>query len=155
VKKFYPNNEIQNPGRLTNVDGTLFFTIFNGNSMSELWKSDGTETGTVLVKDFDLLTGYTEPGLSEFTNINGTLFFYVYSNKEPELWKSNGTNSGTILVKTFDSFGACKLTSSDNYFFFCAKPDYSGYHNFAKYNKQHNKNAKAYREFLNKEKIFK
>jgi hypothetical protein len=31
---------------LTNVDGTLFFVAFDGSGGFELWKSDGTETGT-------------------------------------------------------------------------------------------------------------
>jgi len=33
------------------VDGTLYFLATDGSTGYELWKSDGTETGTVLVKD--------------------------------------------------------------------------------------------------------
>ena len=40
---FYPNGS--NPTQLTNVNGTLFFTTRAG----ELWKSDGTEAGTVFL----------------------------------------------------------------------------------------------------------
>ena len=36
---------------LTNVNGTLFFTANDGTHGHELWKSDGTAAGTVLVKD--------------------------------------------------------------------------------------------------------
>ena len=35
----------------TDVNGTLFFTSFESGSGRELWKSDGTAAGTVLVKD--------------------------------------------------------------------------------------------------------
>ena len=38
---------------LTDVGGTLFFTADDGIHGRELWKSDGTEAGTVLVKDID------------------------------------------------------------------------------------------------------
>ena len=42
----------------------------------ELWKSDGTEAGTVMVKDIDL--GWRPPsGPTELTDVNGTLFFNV------------------------------------------------------------------------------
>src|SRR5262249_21130950 len=40
----YPQNH-------TVVNGTLFFTANDGTTGVELWKSDGTEAGTVLVKD--------------------------------------------------------------------------------------------------------
>ena len=41
-----------NPNRLlTNVNGTLFFRANDGTHGTELWKSDGTAAGTVLVKD--------------------------------------------------------------------------------------------------------
>ena len=41
------------PTSLTNVNGTLFFTANDGTNGTELWKSDGTAAGTVLVKDIN------------------------------------------------------------------------------------------------------
>jgi UPF0755 protein len=40
-----------------------------------------------------------------------------------------------------------------NYLFFCAKPDNTGYHAFAKTNREHNRNADAYHRYLNKHRI--
>ena len=40
-----------NPSHLTSIDGTLYFTANDGDHGQELWKSDGTEAGTVMVKD--------------------------------------------------------------------------------------------------------
>ena len=41
------------PANLTNVGGTLFFTANDGVNGTELWKSDGTAAGTVMVKDIN------------------------------------------------------------------------------------------------------
>ena len=41
------------PSNLTDVNGTLFFAADDGTHGDELWKSDGTAAGTVLVKDIN------------------------------------------------------------------------------------------------------
>src|SRR5262245_12475307 len=40
-----------NPRNLTALGSTVFFTADDGMDGEELWKSDGTAAGTVLVKD--------------------------------------------------------------------------------------------------------
>ena len=47
VKDIEPGDGWSFPSDLTDVDGTLYFLLNNGSS---LWKSDGSEAGTVLVK---------------------------------------------------------------------------------------------------------
>jgi len=42
-----------------------------------------------------------------------------------------------------------------DYMYFCAKEDFSGYHNFAKSLAEHNRNAAKYQNALNQNKIFK
>jgi UPF0755 protein len=69
-------------------------------------------------------------------------------------YKYTGLPPGPICIPSISSIDAVLNAEKHSYFFFCAKPDYSGYHNFAKTSKQHKKNARAYREFLDKEKIF-
>jgi ELWxxDGT repeat protein len=46
------NPSLVNPS-LTNVNGTLFFVANDGTNGYELWKSDGTSSGTVLVRDIN------------------------------------------------------------------------------------------------------
>ena len=82
----------------TNVSGTLFFKANDGVHGYELWKSDGTDAGTVLVKDINVGQYGSTP--SELKNVGGTLFFAVSDSVNgTELWKSNGTDAGTSMVK--------------------------------------------------------
>jgi len=57
---------------VTNVgaDGTVFFTADDGSGQ-ELWKSDGTEAGTVRIKDINPGVGESFP--LDLVNVNGTL----------------------------------------------------------------------------------
>jgi ELWxxDGT repeat protein len=61
------------PSQLCNVNGTLFFVSNDGVNGPELWKTDGTAAGTVMVKD--IYPGMGGRGPSNLTNVNGTLFF--------------------------------------------------------------------------------
>src|SRR4029453_14987646 len=60
----------------------------------ELWKSDGTAAGTVLLKD--TIPGSAGGRPQELTNVRGALFFSAStSGLGRELWRSDGTTSGT------------------------------------------------------------
>jgi ELWxxDGT repeat protein len=85
-------------GGMQNVNGTLFFTANDGSTGVELWKSDGTEAGTVLVKD--IRPGSSSSAPQSFVNLNGTLFFTATDlTSGYELWRSDGSTAGTVLVK--------------------------------------------------------
>ena len=86
------------PENLTNVNGTLFFTLRSGNSSesAELWKSDGTTEGTVMVRNG--FARNTRGQLRNFTAFNGLLLFVGAENGFPQLWKSDGTAEGTVIV---------------------------------------------------------
>jgi ELWxxDGT repeat protein len=91
------------PANLTDVNGTLYFQCNDGSHGDELWKSDGTEAGTVLIKDINLgMIGLAPAGSypENLTDVNGTLFFIATDGATGnELWKSDGTEAGTVLIK--------------------------------------------------------
>ena len=89
------------PGAVTNVNGTLYFLANDSAHGSELWKSDGTTAGTVIVDDID--PGATSSFPFYLTNLNGTLYFQAsHGTNGAELWKSDGTAAGTMMVKDID-----------------------------------------------------
>jgi ELWxxDGT repeat protein len=99
---------------LTNVNGTLFFIADDGIHGAELWKSDGTEAGTVLVKD--LFSFSSDDGMFyDLVAVNGTLFFSTLVGVTGTLWRSDGTAAGTVSVKQID---ASKLTNVNGTLFF-------------------------------------
>jgi ELWxxDGT repeat protein len=51
TQETWGNQEHICPTQMTNVNGTLFFTAEDLQYGVELWQGDGTETGTVIVKD--------------------------------------------------------------------------------------------------------
>jgi ELWxxDGT repeat protein len=89
------------PGVLSG--STLFFIASAPETGDELWRSDGTEAGTALVKDVNLRTGDTfifpfdNP---DFTAVGATVYFAANDPVNgAALWKTDGTPGGTALVK--------------------------------------------------------
>ncbi len=86
------------PAWLTAVGGTLFFTAADKDGGDELWRSNGTASGTVRVKD--IVPGVGSSGPNELMSLGGMLYFTAVDNEHgAELWKTNGTEAGTVLVK--------------------------------------------------------
>ena len=70
-------------------------------------------------------------------------------------YKNIGLPPGPINFPEISSLEAVLNAPPHNYFYFCAKEDFSGYHNFATSLSQHNANARKYQAELNRRKIFK
>jgi ELWxxDGT repeat protein len=82
---------------LTDVFGTLFFTVGDSQHGIELWKSDGTEDGTVMVKD--ICAGTNDSNPKALTAIDGKLYFTADDGIHGyEPWVSDGTEQGTMLL---------------------------------------------------------
>lgn len=87
------------PEYLVDVQGELYFAtnLFDGSAV--LWRSNGTEAGTVQVKSFPPAS----VGVPRMTGLVpvGNKVFFQFDNPGTgrELWISNGTGAGTHLVK--------------------------------------------------------
>ena len=69
-------------------------------------------------------------------------------------YRRYGLPPGPISIPSISAIDAVLNYESHNYLYMCAKPDFSGYHNFAKTLSQHNINAREYQRALNKERIW-
>jgi ELWxxDGT repeat protein len=77
----------------------LFFTSRDSTHGQELWKSNGSSAGTVLVKDIRACSSQYR-GPTSLTRVGRRVFFAANDGAHGlELWKSNGTRRGTVLVK--------------------------------------------------------
>jgi ELWxxDGT repeat protein len=125
---------LQDPRELTVFDGKLYFAAGTqanalGKLDEELWRSDGTRTGTVRMMDISPGLKASEP--SELTVVGGTLFFTADDGEHGrELWRSDGTATGTMLSEDLEPglTGASpeELTSIDGHLFFSASTSAAG-----------------------------
>ena len=86
------------------MNNELYFNANDGNNGYELWKSDGTASGTVMVKDINI--GGSDSFPQHLTVVGNTLYFDANDGTNGnELWKSDGTASGTVMVKDIAPIG--------------------------------------------------
>jgi len=122
------------PNYLTVVGNELFFLAFSSSEVGrELWKTDGSEAGTKLVKD--IITTFSLSGNPRFLTAVGNKLFFVADDFDfgtnDELWISDGTTSGTFKVKeinpgTEGSF-PCNLINLNGVLYFSAFEPGTGY----------------------------
>ena len=110
VKNINSGSSNSDPSYLTAVGNTLYFQADDGINGVELWKSDGTASGTVMVKNINS-GGDSIP--QDLTVVGNTIFFRADDGINGEqLWKSDGTSSGTALVKDINRI--CVESSFDS-----------------------------------------
>lgn len=96
----------------------LFFAGSDSENGNELWRTDGTEAGTVLIKD--IATG-TSSGvnlnLDESIVFNDIVYFVARDNSDNgwELWRSDGSETGTYMVKNISTSGSFKDSEPTNF----------------------------------------
>src|SRR5687768_4596982 len=90
------DTQSSDPSHLFAAGDTLYFSANDGVHGHELWTSDGTAAGTVMVKD--LLPGTASSHPQSFALMDGTIYFIAESVDSRQLWKTDGTDGGTSFV---------------------------------------------------------
>ena len=103
VKDIMPNDEYYHSGSLPkmliNAGGTLVFVAKDKVHGYQIWKSDGTEDGTVMLSNF-AKKDFISPSLNRLVYLNGAIYFKGNgSNTGEEFYKLDITTGKTSLVK--------------------------------------------------------
>ena len=117
VTDLYPDGNSSDPTWLTAADGKLFFSAYTPGAYRELWVSNGTAEGTMMVEDIYPGGTYLDPHSSwpnQLVAAGDTLFFFATDDTiGTELWKlaltdfvttpntPSGTATGPIDTQLF------------------------------------------------------
>ncbi len=117
------------PENFIRLGDFIYFVAETEDLGSELWRTDGTEAGTTLVKDIRPGSGSGGPSfLSLFGDI--LLFTAEDDTHGSELWRTDGTEVGTFMIKDInpgssDSFPTL-ITPGDTIAYFVALDETHG-----------------------------
>ena len=88
------------------------------------------------------------------TPIKRVLFKDLELDSPYNTYKNTGLPPGLIAMPDISSIDAVLSYEKHDYFYFAADVEKPGYHKFAKTLAQHNRNARAYQNWVNKNKIY-
>lgn len=88
------------PASFTKAGNYVYFLGRNNSNGFELWKTDGSEENTNMVKDIKIGNGNGISDETFFIEFNDNLFFKADDGiSGEELWRTDGTSEGTFIVK--------------------------------------------------------
>jgi ELWxxDGT repeat protein len=117
------NIDLEKGISMASFNGYAYFYADDGTAGAELWKTDGTAAGTVLIKDMHETSA--QAWIPFMVVVNSNLVIGAESEYRVQLWTSDGTSTGTVAVGNIGVWGAGNQypTSGDilnNYLFFGA-----------------------------------
>ena len=101
----------------------FLFSADNSTNGKELWISDGTEAGTVMLKDIKPGTRTNSSNPQYFFTHRNTVYFYTnegYYGAPFELWRSDGTASGTIKIGDQETVSTERVVVDSTLYFISA-----------------------------------
>ncbi len=140
VKDIFPGLSASSPAGTTRIGSFAYFraqgSLESGGTNFELWRTDGTDAGTFLVKNIRVATSSSTGSSSPagFTEFNGFVYFAANEGSTAgrtgvELWRTDGTEVGTTLVSDINTGTGSGLgntptivTFNNKLYFFAAPP---------------------------------
>ncbi|HLP63245.1 T9SS type A sorting domain-containing protein [Flavobacterium sp.] len=98
----FSNLSSSSPTKFTKVGTDVYFSARDINYGYEVWKTNGSASGTMMVKDINVGNN-ANFGPDSFTNVDSLLYFTQGLSENPgttQIWKTNGTEEGTTAVTT-------------------------------------------------------
>lgn len=98
------------------LGNNLLFAFRESTYGHELWKTDGTDSGTVLVKDIRTEASWqmTDIDVKHLFYFDSSVYFQATDGTHGyELWRSDGTASGTNMV--FDLYSGAQSSSPQSF----------------------------------------
>jgi ELWxxDGT repeat protein len=83
-------------GRVAAIGNRLYFRACHFDLGCGLWTTDGSPSGTRLVKD--IVSGMERATIRDLAVVGNTLYAWVVADEGWQLWRSDGTTAGTALV---------------------------------------------------------
>ena len=80
------------------MNNKVYFSANDGTTGPELWVTDGTSSGTHLVKDIYSGTSTFNTGPERFMLFNGNLIFCANDVNTVHMYKTDGTDPGTVAI---------------------------------------------------------
>lgn len=99
-----------NPANFYTLNSIVLFTATDATHGNEIWKTDGTAAGTILVKDInpnmagfsdqEVAPGFFLPLFTGFHTFNNRVYFQANDGSSAgEVWVTDGTSANTTLIK--------------------------------------------------------
>jgi ELWxxDGT repeat protein len=105
LRDIAPGTLSSSPRDFTPLGELVLFTANDGSHGRELWRTDGTPSGTRMVKDIWRGADGSNPG--SLTVFRGRVYFAADDGvRGTELWRTDGTSAGTRLVKDINTDGS-------------------------------------------------
>lgn len=102
LKDIIPGSESSDPKTIGVIGETLYFSAKNASGGLEIWKTDGTEEGTTLIKE---VVGPNEYGYIDARRqdiwVNNNFLFFTFYNRQTgsELWRIDGATDDIRMLK--------------------------------------------------------